>query len=276
MDARPGVQAGARPVRGSDGRGRARGHGGLVEQRHGGRPERRRPPGSRAGQPRAQFLLAGLRDGARPDVPARLRSQRYTGADHHLLQTRGELPAGRSGRAGPPDRAAGQPLFLLCRVRRQPCRGHLCRVGLERGQAARSPSVRERRGAEQRQAADSAPTSPPAARPDLEAVEGSIYVPMDRPRLTFWQMYNMSFGFLGIQFGWGLQLAIMSAVYERLGARPDQVPLLWLAAPPTRLLGQPILGPLSDRPWGRLGPPPPHFLPRPLPPSIPLFPIPRA
>src|SRR3989440_6356948 len=50
-------------------------------------------------------------------------------------------------------------------------------------------------------------------------------------RSRFWQMFNMSFGFLGIQFGWGLQLANMSAVYERLGARSDQVPLLWLAAP---------------------------------------------
>ena len=58
---------------------------------------------------------------------------------------------------------------------------------------------------------------------------------MERPTLRFWQMFNMSFGFLGIQFGWGLQLANMSAVYERLGARSDQVPLLWLAAPLTGL-----------------------------------------
>jgi maltose/moltooligosaccharide transporter len=54
-----------------------------------------------------------------------------------------------------------------------------------------------------------------------------------RPRLTAPQLFNMSFGFLGIQFGWGLQLANMSAVYERLGAKPDEVPLLWLAAPVT-------------------------------------------
>ena len=64
---------------------------------------------------------------------------------------------------------------------------------------------------------------------------------MEKPRLSFWQMFNMSFGFLGIQFGWGLQLANMSAVYERLGARPDEVPLLWLAAPMTGLLVQPIV-----------------------------------
>jgi maltose/moltooligosaccharide transporter len=83
---------------------------------------------------------------------------------------------------------------------------------------------------------------------------------MQKPRLSFWQMYNMSFGFLGIQFGWGLQLANMSAVYERLGARPDQVPLLWLAAPVTGLLVQPIIGALSDRTWGRLGRRRPYFL----------------
>src|SRR6187401_502944 len=73
-----------------------------------------------------------------------------------------------------------------------------------------------------------------------------------KPRLNFWQLFNMNYGFFGIQFGWGLQLANMSAVYERLGARPDQVPLLWLAAPMTGLLVQPIVGALSDRTWGRL------------------------
>jgi maltose/moltooligosaccharide transporter len=72
-------------------------------------------------------------------------------------------------------------------------------------------------------------------------------------------MFNMSFGFLGIQFGWGLQLANMSAVYERLGARPDQVPALWLAAPLTGLLVQPIVGVLSDRTWGRFGRRRPYF-----------------
>jgi maltose/moltooligosaccharide transporter len=83
---------------------------------------------------------------------------------------------------------------------------------------------------------------------------------MTKPRLSFWQMFNMSFGFLGIQFGWGLQLANMSAVYEKLGARPDEVPLLWLAAPVTGLLVQPIIGALSDRTWGRLGRRRPYFL----------------
>ncbi len=84
--------------------------------------------------------------------------------------------------------------------------------------------------------------------------------PMPRPRLSTPQLINMSFGFLGIQFGWGLQLANMSAVYERLGARPDQVPILWLAAPLTGLLVQPIVGALSDRTWGPLGRRRPYFL----------------
>ncbi len=83
---------------------------------------------------------------------------------------------------------------------------------------------------------------------------------MAKQRLSFPQLTNMSLGFLGIQFGWGLQLANMSAVYERLGARPDQVPLLWLAAPMTGLLVQPIIGALSDRTWGRLGRRRPYFL----------------
>lgn len=73
-------------------------------------------------------------------------------------------------------------------------------------------------------------------------------------------MFNMSFGFLGIQFGWGLQLANMSAIYERLGASPDNVPILWLAAPLTGLLVQPIIGALSDRTWGPLGRRRPYFL----------------
>src|SRR5436190_9338188 len=83
---------------------------------------------------------------------------------------------------------------------------------------------------------------------------------MKKPRLSFWQIWNMSFGFLGIQFGWGLQLGNMSGIYEKLGANPDQLPLLWLAAPLTGLLVQPIVGSMSDRTWGRLGRRRPYFL----------------
>lgn len=83
---------------------------------------------------------------------------------------------------------------------------------------------------------------------------------MTKPRLSFWQIWNMSFGFLGIQFGWGLQMANMSAIYEYLGAKAEQIPILWLAAPLTGLIVQPIIGYMSDRTWGRLGRRRPYFL----------------
>jgi maltose/moltooligosaccharide transporter len=73
--------------------------------------------------------------------------------------------------------------------------------------------------------------------------------PLERPALSFWQIWNMTFGFLGIQFGWGLQMGNMSAIYEFLDAEPDQIPFLWLAAPVTGLLVQPVIGFLSDRTW---------------------------
>jgi maltose/moltooligosaccharide transporter len=81
-----------------------------------------------------------------------------------------------------------------------------------------------------------------------------------KPERSFWQVWNMSFGFLGIQFGWGLQMANMSAIYEYLGARADQIPILWLAAPLTGMLIQPIIGNASDRTWGPLGRRRPYFL----------------
>ncbi len=83
---------------------------------------------------------------------------------------------------------------------------------------------------------------------------------MRKPPKSFWQIWNMSFGFLGIQFGWGLQMANMSAIYEYLGARADQIPILWLAAPLTGLIVQPIIGNASDHTWTRLGRRRPYFL----------------
>ena len=83
---------------------------------------------------------------------------------------------------------------------------------------------------------------------------------MNKPRLNFWQIWNMSFGFFGIQFGWGLQMGNMSAIYEYLGASESQLPLLWLAAPLTGLIVQPIIGHMSDRTWGTLGRRRPYFL----------------
>jgi maltose/moltooligosaccharide transporter len=76
---------------------------------------------------------------------------------------------------------------------------------------------------------------------------------MQKPRLSFWQIWNMSFGFLGIQFGWGLQMANMSAIYSYLGANADSLAILWLAAPVTGVIIQPLIGQASDRMWTRLG-----------------------
>lgn len=82
-----------------------------------------------------------------------------------------------------------------------------------------------------------------------------------KPNLSFWQIWNMCFGFFGIQFGWSLQMGNMSAIYEYLGASPEQIPGLWLAAPMTGLIVQPIIGYLSDRTWHpRLGRRRPFFL----------------
>jgi maltose/moltooligosaccharide transporter len=70
-----------------------------------------------------------------------------------------------------------------------------------------------------------------------------------KPKLTLAQIINMSVGFFGIQFGWDLQRANMGRIYENLGAHPDQIPLLFLAAPLTGLLVQPVIGYMSDRTW---------------------------
>src|SRR5215210_3320323 len=81
-----------------------------------------------------------------------------------------------------------------------------------------------------------------------------------KPRLTFWEIWNMSFGFLGIQIGFALQNANVSRIFETLGARVENIPLLWIAAPVTGLLIQPVVGYLSDRTWNRLGRRRPYFL----------------
>ncbi len=83
---------------------------------------------------------------------------------------------------------------------------------------------------------------------------------MQKPRLSFWHIWNMSFGFLGIQFGWGLQLANMSPIYKYLHAEESSLPYLWLAGPITGLIIQPIIGSMSDRTWNRLGRRRPYFL----------------
>lgn len=83
---------------------------------------------------------------------------------------------------------------------------------------------------------------------------------MNKPKLSFWQIWNMSFGFFGIQFGFALQNANVSRIFETLGADKHAIPLLWIAAPLTGLIVQPIVGYFSDRTWGRLGRRRPYFL----------------
>src|SRR6201995_5178349 len=99
---------------------------------------------------------------------------------------------------------------------------------------------------------------PPTSSPT--ASKGATNKMREKPRLSFWQIWNMSFGFLGIQFGWGLQLANMSAIYTSLGAKESDIPLLWLAGPVTGLAVQPIIGAMSDRTWNWLGRRRPSFL----------------
>ena len=82
----------------------------------------------------------------------------------------------------------------------------------------------------------------------------------EKPPLSLPALWNMNFGFLGIQFGWGLQMANMSPIYKYLGAADEQIARLWLAAPLTGLLVQPIIGAMSDRTWGPLGRRRPYFL----------------
>ena len=82
-----------------------------------------------------------------------------------------------------------------------------------------------------------------------------------KPRLSLAEIINMSVGFFGIQFGWDLQRANMSVIYDNLGANADKIPYLFLAAPVTGLLVQPIIGYMSDRTWHpKLGRRRPYFL----------------
>ncbi len=84
---------------------------------------------------------------------------------------------------------------------------------------------------------------------------------MKKKDLSFWQIWNMSFGFLGIQFGFALQGGNMTRIFQTLGAGKDDIPLLWIAAPLTGLIVQPIIGYMSDRTWSvKWGRRKPYFL----------------
>jgi len=82
---------------------------------------------------------------------------------------------------------------------------------------------------------------------------------MQKPTLSFWQIWNMCFGFVGIQFGFALQNANVSRIFQTLGAEIEHIPLLWIAAPLTGLIVQPIVGHFSDRTWTRFGRRRPYF-----------------
>lgn len=83
---------------------------------------------------------------------------------------------------------------------------------------------------------------------------------MNKKPLSFWQMINLNFGFLGIQFGWSLQMANMSGIYKFLGADISNMGYLWMAAPLTGMIIQPILGQLSDHTWNKIGRRRPYIL----------------
>ncbi len=100
---------------------------------------------------------------------------------------------------------------------------------------------------------------------------------MKKRTLGFWEIWNMSFGFLGIQFGFALQGGFMSRIFQTLGAEKDAIPLLWIAAPLTGLLVQPIIGYLSDRTWSaKWGRRRPYFLIGAVLSSIALFFVPHS
>ncbi|MDH4055215.1 MAG: MFS transporter [Gammaproteobacteria bacterium] len=97
-----------------------------------------------------------------------------------------------------------------------------------------------------------------------------------KPNLSFWQIWNMCFGFLGIQMGFALQNANVSRIFQTLGAPIDDIPILWIAAPLTGLIVQPIVGYMSDRTWNRLGRRRPYFLAGAILASLALFVMPNS
>jgi maltose/moltooligosaccharide transporter len=97
-----------------------------------------------------------------------------------------------------------------------------------------------------------------------------------KPQVSFWQIWNMCFGFLGIQFGFALQNANVSRIFQTLGASVDEIPILWIAAPLTGLIVQPIVGYCSDRTWNRLGRRRPYFLVGALLTTLALFAMPNS
>ena len=99
---------------------------------------------------------------------------------------------------------------------------------------------------------------------------------MEKRKLGFWEIWNMSFGFLGIQMGFALQNSNVSRIFQTLGANIDDIPILWVAAPLTGLIIQPIIGYFSDRTWTKLGRRKPYFLVGAILASVALFIMPNS
>ena len=97
-----------------------------------------------------------------------------------------------------------------------------------------------------------------------------------KPAMTFLQIWNMAFGFFGLQIGFALQNANASRIFQSLGAELDTLPLLWLAGPITGLIVQPIVGYFSDKTWGRFGRRRPYFFVGALLASLALFVMPNS
>ena len=97
-----------------------------------------------------------------------------------------------------------------------------------------------------------------------------------KPQLNFWQIWNMCFGFMGIQFGFALQNSNVSRIFQTLGADYSNMAILWIAAPITGLIVQPIIGYFSDNTWNRLGRRKPYFLYGAIAASLSLFIMPNS
>ena len=91
-------------------------------------------------------------------------------------------------------------------------------------------------------------------------ISDSIQPTAAKPKLTLWQIFTMSFGFMGIQFGFALQNGNTSRILRSFGADVDQLPAFWLVAPIVGMIVQPLIGHYSDRTWNRLGRRKPYFL----------------
>ncbi len=114
------------------------------------------------------------------------------------------------------------------------------------------------------------------ADPIVSATPTENYMRSDHPPLQFWQIWNMCFGCIGIQFGFALQNANVSRIFQTLGASIDDIPILWVAAPVTGLLIQPIIGYMSDKTWGRMGRRRPYLLLGAIASSLALFIMPNS